>query len=149
MKTLSSLKRGTLSAAALTAVILTGLTGCATPDADATSGIAAATKEEIAGTDLNRLTLTEKAVERLDLATAPVAAGISGLDIPYGALIYTANGDTWVYTSPEPLVFIRAMVVVDRIDGQVARLSAGPAVGTAVVTVGAAELYGAEFDAAH
>jgi hypothetical protein len=136
-------------AAALAAGLMLGLAACSEPPAEATSVAEAATKEEIPGTDLHKMTLTEKALERLDLATAKVAAAGGGLRVPYSALIYDSSGKTWVYTNPEPRVFVRAAVAVERIDGDVARLSAGPAAGTDVVTVGAAELYGAEFDAAH
>ena len=71
------------------------------------------------------------------------------MTVPYAAIIYDHGGDTWVYTNPEPEVFVRAAVVVDRIDGDTAHLSEGPEPGTSVVTLGAAELYGAEFDTAH
>jgi hypothetical protein len=50
----------------------------------------------------------------------------------------------WVYTSPDPLVFVRHPIVIDREHGGRAYLSDGPAVGTNVVTLGAAELLGAE-----
>lgn len=64
--------------------------------------------------------------------------------IPYSALIYEINGDTWVYTSPEPRVFVRGRVVVDYIDVDRAVLTDGPAAGTQIVAIGATELYGAE-----
>jgi hypothetical protein len=64
--------------------------------------------------------------------------------VPYAALLYGVNGETWVYTNPEPLVFVRQPIVVDHIEDDLAILSEGPEVGTAVVTVGAAELFGAE-----
>lgn len=64
--------------------------------------------------------------------------------IPYSALIYDVKGDAWAYTNPEPLTYVRAPVTIDYIDGEWAYLSEGPAEGTAVVTLGAAELYGAE-----
>jgi hypothetical protein len=136
-------------AAALAAGLMVALAGCAEPPAEATSVAESATKEEIAGTDLNKLTLTPKAVERLDLTTAKVTEAGSDLQAPYGALIYDAEGRTWVYTNPEPRVFVRAEVTVDRIDGDVVKLAKGPAAGTVIVTTGAAELFGAEFDAAH
>jgi hypothetical protein len=136
-------------AAVLLAGLMAGVAGCAEPPAEAKSVSGAATKEEIAGTDLHKMTLTPKAMERLDLATAQVSGGSGGLQVPYAALIYDSAGRTWVYTNPEPRVFVRAEVVVDRIAGDVVRLSKGPAAGTAVATVGAAELFGAEFDAAH
>ena len=41
-------------------------------------------------------------------------------------------------------VFVREAIGVERIDGDTAYLSEGPAAGTEVVTVGAAELFGAE-----
>ena len=40
-------------------------------------------------------------------------------------------------------------IEVDRIDGDTAHLTEGPEAGTSVVTLGAAELFGAEFDTAH
>ncbi len=65
--------------------------------------------------------------------------------IPYAALIYDLNGDTWTYTNPEPLVFVRHRVTVDYVDGDLAVLSDGPSAGVAVVKIGAAELFGVEF----
>lgn len=64
--------------------------------------------------------------------------------VPYSALIYDLNGDTWVYISPEPLVFMCHPVTVEYIEGDRAILSDGPPVGTTVATVGVAELYGAD-----
>lgn len=64
--------------------------------------------------------------------------------VPYASVIYDLQGDTWTYISPEPLVFVRHRITVDYIDGDLAVLLDGPPAGTAVVTVGAAELFGAE-----
>jgi hypothetical protein len=73
-------------------------------------------------------------------------AGGEGLKkiIPYSAIIYDLEGNTWVYTSPEPLVFVRHPVTVDYIEGDRAILSDGPPAGTEVAIVGVAELYGAD-----
>ena len=62
-------------------------------------------------------------------------------------MLYDPDGDTWTYTSPKPLVFVRAPIDVDRIDGDTALLSERSA-GRAptVVTVGAAELLGTEYE---
>jgi hypothetical protein len=57
-------------------------------------------------------------------------------------LIYDADGAASVYTNPEPLVYVRAPVTVEEINNGQAQLNAGPPSGTAVVTVGAPELYG-------
>jgi hypothetical protein len=64
--------------------------------------------------------------------------------VPYGAVYYDAKGAPWVYLNPEPLVFERRRIAVERIVGELAILAEGPAVGTTVVTIGAPLLYGAE-----
>ncbi len=59
-------------------------------------------------------------------------------------MLYDEAGATWVFTNPKGLEYVRASIVVDTIVGDDARLKDGPPVGTRVVTVGVAELYGAE-----
>ena len=71
--------------------------------------------------------------------------GIARKVVPYASLLYGINGDTWIYTSPEPLMFVRHPVQVDYIDKDWAVLSDGPPAGTSVVSIGVAELYGTEF----
>jgi len=104
--------------------------------------------EPIAGTDLNRVILTEKAADRLDIQTDLVRdeeiGGTQRKVIPYAAVLYDPTGQAWTYTNPEPLVFIRQTIVVDYIKDDMAVLSEGPDSGMAVVTVGAAELFGSE-----
>jgi len=106
------------------------------------------TLEPIAGTDLNRLTLTEKAAERLGLETVPVSTqemdGAERMVIPYAALLYDPSGQAWVYVNVEPLVFVRQEITVDSIDGDEVFLSEGPEAGATVVTLGATELFGSE-----
>ena len=65
--------------------------------------------------------------------------------IPYAAVLYDAQGNTWVYTNPEPLVFIRQPIHIETIVGGEAVLVDGPPIGIAVVTVGGVELFGTEF----
>ena len=101
--------------------------------------------ELIPGTDLNRVTLTEKAAERLGLETAPVHVNSAQqMVIPYAALLYDASGDTWVYLNVAPLVYVREPIVVDFIKGDEAVLSEGLEDGAMVVTIGATELFGSE-----
>jgi len=64
--------------------------------------------------------------------------------VPYSAVYYDAKGAPWVYVNGKPLTFERQRIGVERIIGDLAVLSEGPPVGTPVVTVGAALLYGAE-----
>jgi hypothetical protein len=101
--------------------------------------------ELVEGTNLSRVILTPEAAERLDIRTALVRGENSGRTvIPYGAVLYSPNGETWTYINPEPLTFVRERIVVARIDGDRAVLSKGPAHGTKVATVGVPELFGAE-----
>ena len=102
----------------------------------------------VAGTHLNRVILSAKAAERLDIQTAPVQIEANGARqpvIPYAAVLYDPNGATWTYTSPRPLVFVRRDISVDYIEGNLAVLLDGPPSGTPVVTVGATELWGIEY----
>lgn len=64
--------------------------------------------------------------------------------IPYAAVLYDPRGNTWTYTNPEPLVFVRHSIDVEFIEGDRAVLREGPPIGATVVTAGAAELFGVE-----
>jgi hypothetical protein len=93
-----------------------------------------------------QVTLEAEAMERLDIQSTPVRKAPRGsqLIVPYAAVVYGADGETWTYTSPQSLTFERASIVVERIDGGQAFLSDGPRPGTQVVTQGAPELLGVE-----
>jgi hypothetical protein len=134
----------------ITAAVLIGLSGaaCARSDAGEAETPGPVTVTAIEGTDVARVTLTADAVRRLDVRTDAVRPVHGGdrTTIPYAAVLYDADGATWAYTNPEPLVFVRAAVEVDRIVGRRAVLRDGPAAGTLVVTVGAAELLGSEYE---
>ena len=120
------------------------LTGCGGETAEAAPE-AAAVVEEIEGESVSRITLTAHAAERLAIETAAVSeAGPGELAVPFSAIFWDADGQAWTYTSPETLVFVRAPVVVESVDGDEALLTEGPAAGTTVVTLGVAELYGTE-----
>ncbi len=135
-------------------VALPQLSACAQTSAKASGGAEPARVEHVEGAqDLSRVTLTPRAVERLGIQTKPVLAGKVGnatrLVVPYGALLYDAKGDTWVYVNPAPLDYVREPVTVDHIEGDQAVLTDGPPEGTRVVSVGAAELYGTETGVGH
>jgi multidrug efflux pump subunit AcrA (membrane-fusion protein) len=65
--------------------------------------------------------------------------------VPYSAVIYWIDGGAWVYTQIGPLTFVRAPIVIDDIEGDVAVLRSGPPAGTRIVSVGGEELLGTEF----
>ena len=123
---------------------LLALPACASVGEEEEPVEGAAKVEEVAGSDVPRVILTPDAEERIDVRSAEVATTGGGTEIPYAAVFYTAEGDTWTYTSPEPHVFVRVPIAIDRIDGDQVFLSDGPPAGTAVVTLGSAELFGTE-----
>ncbi len=127
-------------------LILSGLllAGCATVAEEEEALNEPATLESIEGSDVSRVTLTQEAAERLDIKADPVLDVGTETVIPYAAVFYSAAGDTWTYTNPESLTFVRVPIVVDRIRGDRVFLSEGPPAGMEVVTQGSAELYGTE-----
>jgi hypothetical protein len=128
------------------------LTACAQTAASSASkeGEGPAKVEPVVGTNLSRVILTAEAAKRLGIQTASVrdtqVRDQQRKVVPYAAVLYDLHGETWVYTNPSPLTFVRNRVSIDNIDGDLAVLSQGPPSGTAVVTVGVPELYGTEFE---
>jgi hypothetical protein len=131
------------------------LSACTQTSAEgSTGGAEPATVEHVEGSeDVSRLTLTPKAVERLGIQTTPLSeatvAGKKRKVVPYGAVLYEADGKTSVYVSSAPNTYVREPITVEFIEGDRAVLSAGPATGSTIVTVGAAELYGTETGVGH
>jgi multidrug efflux pump subunit AcrA (membrane-fusion protein) len=121
------------------------LAGCGQPATTTTNAASPIKVETVAGSSAKRLTLTDKAVKRLSITTSAVTADGSRLLIPYAALLYLPDGKTITYTNPEGTTYLREPVTVESIRGDQVVLTAGPKVGTQVVTTGGAELWGAEF----
>jgi uncharacterized protein YcfL len=104
-----------------------------------------------------KVTLEARAAERIGLQTGTVSeervtlhgSSATRRVIPYGALMYDKKGHTWTFTEAGPLAYVRQAVEVEDIQGDRVILSEGPAAGTVVVTVGAAELMGAEHKYGH
>jgi uncharacterized protein YceK len=120
------------------------ISGCGAGVSETTTEEGPAQVEHLEGAEPTRVTLTEDAAKRLDIQTVAVRGNGERIVIPYAAILYDTEGNTWIYTNPEPLIFVRSPITVDRIEGEEAFLSAGPPSGTAVVTVGATELFGSE-----
>jgi hypothetical protein len=145
----------------LIAVLAVGAAACSAgaSDAEETTGDAVQL-EPVQGSDVSKVILSPQAVQRLGIRTDQIrdvrlagrrlaggaAAGpvTTRKVVPYPAVLYDENGDTWAFTIPEPLTFVRQRIDVDYITGGMAVLLDGPPAGTRVVTVGAIELLGAE-----
>lgn len=132
---------GSLIAAGLVIAGLV-LAGCTPTSSGGESEPAITVEEQDNG--LSKLTLSERAAQRLGVRVAELQDRAEGKVIPYGAVIYDAQGSAWAYAALDTLTFQRAAIEIESIEGEEAILSDGPPAGTPVVMVGAAELYGAE-----
>lgn len=131
--------------AALLALVLgLLLAGCREVQEEAATTLQPAEVTQLEGQDAVQVRFSADAADRVDLQTVPVQRRGVHVVVPDVALIYDGQGVPWVYTSTGPLTFMRAKVVVDRVDGHQVLLSEGPPVGTEVVTVGATQVYGTE-----
>src|SRR5205823_14030515 len=101
----------------------------------------------IDGSQVQRLQLTPRAVQRLGITTAPVqavgsSAGMTRSSrgrargsgdkararevIPYAAVVYDTDGSSWTYVNTAPRTYVREPIVITGIRGSVAVLSSGP-----------------------
>jgi hypothetical protein len=93
--------------------------------------------------------MEQEAAERLSIATTAVTERGDHLVVPASATFVDTEGHWWVYTNPEPLVFVRHEVTVADETGGNVFLSEGPPAGTEVVTTGVPEIYGVEDEVGH
>ncbi|MGW3612091.1 hypothetical protein ACWD6N_19725 [Micromonospora sp. NPDC005163] len=145
------------------AILMTlGLAACTTPASNTSGGHkeSPAMVEAIPGKDVKKVTLTEQAARRVDIRTVTIGAaqtappggptpspGPPATVVPYSAVLYDPTGLAWVYTVPQPLTYVREKVVVATVGGAGgtdAFLAQAPPAGTAIVTIGVIELWGAE-----
>lgn len=138
------MKRGLLGCA-VTSVAILALTACGgTVSDEYVIEHQPYALESIEGEEVVQVTLTEAAAEHAGIETAPVEKRGSMLVVPNDAVYIDSHGGFWVYTNPEPLVFVRAPIEIARETSANAFLKSGPPSGTQVVTVGVPELYGSE-----
>lgn len=130
--------------AALLAGTALALAGCGSAPQQAAAPAEVASVATAADGVPGVVTLAAAAARRLGIATAPVMAAPGGTTVPYGALVYEADGSSWVFVETTALSYQRAPVHVSGIRGDQVLLTSGPRVGTHVVIVGAAELVGVE-----
>jgi hypothetical protein len=140
---MSRTDRGILVFLTTLAVLVGACAQSTEPETTADEGVARI--EDIAGSDVKKITLTDEAAERIGVETVPVAAADGGrIQVPSATVLYDQQGRTWVFTEPEHDVFVREQVEVIGTNGEDMILSTGPAADTPVVTVGVPELYGTE-----
>jgi len=105
----------------------------------------------VEGSDQEGIAVEAEAIERLGIETASVEAGVKAgrTTVPAAAVCYGLEGETWTYTELDEHTCLRVPITVEDIDGDTASLLDGPEVGTQVVVVGAAELFGVEEGVGH
>lgn len=146
---MSTRKSGVIGLAAVAALLLTG---CGADQA--TADHPPAVVQAVQGSQVPQVRLTDQAMHQIGLTTQPVRAATKGVAgrpgpykvVPYSAVIYDNDGSTWTYANTAARTFMRERITVRVIQGQTAVLSQGPAAGTMVVTVGAPELLGTEYN---
>src|SRR6218665_1084570 len=75
----------------------------------------------------------------------PYRGSSKGLVIPYSAIAYDINGNTWVYQQTDSLSYTRKRVELERVAGNDAIIRRGLSGGEKIVITGTAELFGTEF----
>ena len=71
------------------------------------------TIEHLKGSEVARIELTKEAVNRLEIRTVPVWDKGERLVVPSAAVLVDPDGKFWVYTSPQPLLFVREGISLD------------------------------------
>ena len=129
--------------AAIAAILAcAGLAGCGS---SATPAIPPSYRiEQTPGSSVSKIVLTATGADRIGIETAAASTAGGALKIPYSAVVYEPNGNTFAFTNPAPLTYIEVPIAVKDINGDSAYLLKGPRTGTPVVTVGAEELLGVQ-----
>lgn len=133
-----------LGRVAAAAAALLVLAGCSEAEPAAVETYQPASVGDADENGVKPVTFTRVGVERIGLRTAVAEADGGATVVDYAALVYDGTGRPWVFTGTGPRTFVRAPVLVTRVDGDRALLAEGPSPGTRVAVVGVAELYGAE-----
>lgn len=135
------------AAAILTALVASASTGCAQVEAVEIEHYQPSKITPAKDGGHPVVTLTELGAQRIGLRTEPVATRSGGTSIPYASILYDADqGQPYVYVNTGGLDFERADVTIETIKADTVNLSAGPPVGTRVVTVGLPQIHGAELE---
>ncbi|MFC1790965.1 efflux RND transporter periplasmic adaptor subunit [Gemmatimonadota bacterium] len=87
--------------------------------------------------------------ERVSVRVPLRGGGAEGTVVPWSAVLHDIQGGTWIYEALEGHAYTRRRVEVRDVMDGFAILARGPALGTPIVVVGAAELYSTEFGTAH
>lgn len=102
--------------------------------------------EPIEGSDIQLVKMRDETAAKIGVQTAEASGDAEGIVVPHVALIFSPEGEPFLYTKPAPESYLREPIEISRVEGDRLVLSKGPLPGTTVVTVGAAELLATEFE---
>ncbi|MEY4512122.1 MAG: hypothetical protein RLZZ450_4244 [Pseudomonadota bacterium] len=83
------------------------------------------------------------------LVELPLQREQAGRSVPRASVIYDASGAGWVYACAGDDAYQRARIDPIRLLGERLVFERGPELGACVASVGAAELFGSEFEPGH
>jgi hypothetical protein len=92
----------------------------------------------------NQIVLTPQGAQRIGVQTQVAGRFRDLTTIPAAAVIYDPSGATYAFSNTAKLTYAETPVSIATISGGTAYLLHGPHPGSAVVTVGAEELYGVQ-----
>ena len=90
------------------------------------------------------VTFSKTGVERADVGTTPVTAGDGHSELPDAALLYNADGSTFVYTATGPRTYTYTPIKLIGADDGTIIFTGGPKPGAPVVTSGVPQVHGAD-----
>lgn len=79
----------------------------------------------------------------------PLRSQVEARVLPYSALVYDAQGTAWVYGCAGENAFRRERIDPIRRSGDQLVFARGPALGACVLSTGASEVFGSEFEPGH
>ncbi|MDB4974450.1 MAG: Nickel-cobalt-cadmium resistance protein NccB [Myxococcaceae bacterium] len=83
------------------------------------------------------------------LVELPLKLVRNARSVPRAALVYDAAGAGWVYACAGDLAYTRTRIDPVRVTGESVIFERGPALGSCIASVGAAEIFGSEFEPGH
>ena len=90
------------------------------------------------------VTFSKIGAERADIGTTVVTAGDGHQELPDAALLYNADGSTFVYTATGPRTYTYTPIKLLKIVGNTLYFTEGPEPGAQVVTSGVPQVHGAD-----
>jgi hypothetical protein len=91
------------------------------------------------------ITFGKVGAKRADVGTTPVTGTDERRELPYAALLYNADGTTFVYTATGPLTYRYTPIHLLTVVGNtMIAFTGGPKPGTPVVTSGVPQVHGAD-----